>query len=79
MSGFALSDKQRILAIFFTLVKDGHCYTEFQKDSPIDFVVMTLTIEAAKGDIKKNYCLLLFMFDDVFLKRDGSLENTHFI
>ena len=70
----ALSDKQRILAIFFTLLN-----TEFQKDSPIDFVVMTLVIQAAKGDIKKNYCLLLFMFDDVFLKRDGSLENTHFI
>ena len=38
---------------------------------------MTLVIVAAKGDIKKNYCLLLFVFDDVFLKRDGSLENTY--
>jgi hypothetical protein len=36
---------------------------------------MILVIVAAEGDIKKNYCLLLFMFDDVFLKRDGSLEN----
>ena len=38
---------------------------------------MTLVIVAAKGDIKKNYCLLLFVFHDVFLKRDGSLENTY--
>ena len=38
---------------------------------------MTLVIVAAKGDIKKNYCLLLFVFDDVFLKRDDSLENTY--
>ena len=38
---------------------------------------MTLVIVAAKGDIKKNYCLLLFVFDDVFLKRDGTLENTY--
>ena len=51
----------------------------FHKDSPIDFIVMTLVIAVAKGDIKKNYCLLLFMFDDVFLKRDGSLENTYFM
>ena len=51
----------------------------FHKDIPIDFTVMILVIVAAKGDIKKNYCLLLFMFDDVFLKRDGSLENTYFM
>ena len=41
---------------------------------------MTLVIVAAKGGgiyRKKYYCLLQFMFDDVFLKRDGRQENTH--
>ena len=42
MSAFALSDKQRVLAIFFTLVKDGHSYTAYKNLNSKKIVQLTL-------------------------------------